>query len=449
LASPAISYKNPALEKTYTPEFVWVLALVLSFAYERRVLILTSMDRINPRLFDIVVILGLIFILPRLKKKAPLPKEFAIWTFIVLVFVICALIYSLFLLPAQYANFSLFFAAKYVEGWLAIYIALRIPLTTERKRAIQWAVVAGGVYVGLYSIYQYFFSSGITEIEIAPGKFVYNYGQLLTGPLGYNYIHLAQFSSLCAIMALPLIEAQRSWLGRWLTLVLVLFIGWPLFFSGSRTGLGIFAISFIVGILMVRKVKSRVLGMVLGFGVFFIVIDGPVNMNFLDNSLTFSRFSSSEGTHNSIDSRLGLVFRFNMDQYKWGTIMPLIGGGFYVVPVVEGLYRVGYGIHNNYLFAFEQGGMFALFAFIYLLYASITKLHKITKFGAGVDRGFSIAILAYLLALLPISLVGQTFWLGFGTVNINTFIVLLLMISVMPVAMPKPYLAAPHRAVVS
>jgi len=416
-------------------ELWWLCGLILSFAHERPILVLTSMDRINPRLFDVMVVIGILFVLPKLRRAVRLPREFYYWALIVTIFVFCALIYAIALLPFQYGAYSLFFAAKYLEGLIVIYMALKIPLSQEQKVKVIWTIAIGGVYVATFSIYQYFTTTVGGTIEIAPGKFVRYFSKILTGPLSYSYFHLAQFSSLCAIVTLSLVETVRGTAKRWGVVVLAGFVSWPLFFSGSRTGLALLAFSTAFGFLLLRGAKSYFLGLLLVIGVVLIVAPISTNMEMLNESATFSRLSGSEGSHNSIENRLTSVFRLNLDNYKWSTLMPLIGGGFYVAPTIEGSYeryRVGYGFHNTYLFAFEQGGILAAIVFLYFLYAIIRKLNRVRKVGAAADRAFAIAALSYMLASLPIYLAGQIFWMGFESGHFNAFLLIVLLIASRP-----------------
>jgi hypothetical protein len=411
----------------------------VSFAHERPILVLTSMDRVNPRLFDVMVVIGILFVFPRLSRSVRLPREFYHWAWIVTIFVFCALIYAAVLLPFEYGRFSLFFAAKYLEGLLAIYIALKIPLSQEQKKKVMWAIAVGGVYVATYCIYQHFTTSAGGMIEIAPGKFVGNYRKILTGPLSYSYLQIAQYSSLCAIVTLSLVETTRGTKKKWGIFFLACFIAWPLFFSGSRAGLGLLFISWAAGIMLLRGAKSRFIGLLLFIGVAlsvtFTVSPNITSFEKLNESTTFSRISGSEDTGNSIKSRLTSIFRFDMDSYKWSTYMPFIGGGFYVTPTINrGVerYRVGYGAHNSYLFAFEQGGVFVAIAFLYMLYAIIRKLNFVRKSGETIDRPFAIAALSYMLASLPIYLAGQVFWMGFGSGHFNVFLIIVLLLASRP-----------------
>jgi hypothetical protein len=141
---------------------------------------------------------------------------------------------------------------------------------------------------------------------------------------------------------------------------------------------------------------------------------------------------------------------FNLDNYKWSTLLPLIGGGFYVTPMIVGdsesySYRVGYGFHNTYLFVFEQDGIFAALAFLYLLYAIIRKLNFLRNVGVAADRAFAIAALSYMLASLPVYLAGQIFWKGFDTGHFNAFLLIVLLIALRPAGMIIGKCAMPMR----
>jgi hypothetical protein len=406
------------------------------------------MDRINPRLFDVMVMIGILFVLPRLRRSVRLPLEFYYWAQIVTIFGFCALIYALFLLPFEYGMYSLFFAAKYLEGLLAIYIALKIPLSQEQKIKVMWAIAIGGVYVATFCIYQYFTTAAGWSIEIAPGKFVSSFEHILTGPLSYSYFHLAQFSSLCAIVTLSLIETVRRTAKRWGIFALAGFVSWPLLFSGSRTGLALLMFSMGVGFLLLRGARSHFIGLLLAIGVVLIISPNTTNFEVLNESTTFSRLSTVGNQGNSVENRLASISRFDLDNYKWSTLMPLIGGGFYVVPMIDGAserYRVGYGFHNTYIFAFEQGGIFAAVAFLYLLYAIIRKLNRVRNVGAAADRAFAIAALSYMLASLPVYLAGQIFWMGFNTGNFNAFLLIVLLIALRPAGMIIGKCAMPMR----
>jgi O-antigen ligase len=258
--------------------------------------------------------------------------------------------------------------------------------------------------------------------------------------LGTTYFHLAQFSSLCAIVTLSLVETVNGTAKRWGIFALAGFVSWPLLFSGSRTGLALLVFSMGVGFLLLHGARSRFIGLLLAIGVVLVISPNTTNFEVLnESSATFSRLSTiEEDSANSIENRLDSTSGFNLDNYKWSSLMPLIGGGFYVAPSIRGateMYRVGYGIHNTYLFVFEQAGIFAAVAFIYFLYAIIRKLYRVRNLGTAADRAYAIAALSYMLASLPVYLAGQIFWMGFETGHFNAFLLIVLLIALRPAVM--------------
>jgi uncharacterized membrane protein len=136
----------------------------------------------------------------------------------------------------------------------------------------------------------------------------------------------------------------------------------------------------------------------------------------------------------TIWTRLSLK-HYQLSMYRWqGWRIPFVGGGFMVVPITEPggtlRYRIDYGIHNDYLFAIEQGGLVAFILFIAFLIAcrnSLKRMHTSDKNEA--DRAFAIGMHAFFNALLIVMLGGQVFWHGFEKVNFNTYMILLFVLA--------------------
>jgi len=134
------------------------------------------------------------------------------------------------------------------------------------------------------------------------------------------------------------------------------------------------------------------------------------------------------------------VFR----RYRWQSWrLPFFGGGFYAVPYFKNgelYYQRGFGFHNAYFFAFEQGGILAFLLFMAFLIVAFRDLVRMVKHGMPEDRAFALGMLVFMIAFLPILWGGQVFWRGFGTENCNAYIVLLLVLAVTssnPVATPR------------
>lgn len=78
-------------------QFYWLCALIASFSYDRSLIYLTPYDRTNPRLFDLVVIIGVVTILPHLGRQPAFPRPFRIWVALVLWFCVCAILWAIML----------------------------------------------------------------------------------------------------------------------------------------------------------------------------------------------------------------------------------------------------------------------------------------------------------------------------------------------------------------
>jgi len=163
----------------------------------------------------------------------------------------------------------------------------------------------------------------------------------------------------------------------------------------------------------------------------FIIYNSELLMN--DEFQTIQRLESMEETDfNSIQARITNFLNFDITSYEEGGIlMPFIGGGFYVAPV-NGNFRIDYGVHNIFLFSFEQAGLLGFILFISVLITSNRQLRKgikLFKKNKGVEFIFLTAVFSYFIASLIIGIAGHTFWRGFATNNMNTLRLAILIIA--------------------
>lgn len=422
-----VNASSPLMARKW--EFLWLCGLILSFAYELPIWYPTSYDRVNPRLFDLMFFVGVLTVLPNLRRGVRLPSLFRIWAAIVVVFCFCALVWTVSILPWEYGQFSMFFAAKYIEGLIVIYIAVKIPLDERQKRIIHRLVVCGGVFVALYSIPQY--GNATIEWKISGGKIVPSFGGAIFGPLSRSYFHVGLFSVLSFAMTLCLVPAIRNIWRSWFCLGLAFFVAWPALACGSRAAFAGVVIVLLVSVFLRPILIRKCLALVILAACFIHVADVNIEAIYKeDMSLGLKRFETYSDSPNSILDRL--MIQYSIDQYMLdGLPVPFVGAGFGVAPVDDGMgslhYRVGYGIHNSYLFAFEQGGIMAFVLFLVFLYCAVRCLNRTLKSRMAIDRQFALGLSAYMAFLLANAFAGQAFWRGFDTANFNTYVVLLLM----------------------
>jgi hypothetical protein len=419
--------------------------LILSFCYELPLLGLTAFYRVNPRLFDVVSVLGLL-VLPGLRRTS-LPPVFRRWAYLVAWYVVCALVWTVLWLPWEgVAWYTVFFAGRYVQGLFAIYLAASMPLDARQKRILHYLAVAGGVFVALYAIPEYLAGGSLRPLTDQK-ELLFREGSLFSS-LGTTYFHVAAFSTVSCAIAMSLAACTKQPLFRWLAFAVALFCAWPAVFCGSRAGLLGAALVVVFSFLFIRELRTKAIALALV--VFLAFSLGLIRQSTIErlqeSSLSLTRLSELEESESpySIAGRSWILRRQGFDilapvtQYEWqGWRWPVFGAGFYVAPVIrdgELFYRIGYGIHNVYAFSLEQGGVPGLVLFLLFLVACLRELWRMSKRPASEDRAFALGMWVFLLALLPIAWGGEVFWQGSGTENLNTYLVLLFTLATKPTA---------------
>ena len=417
--------------KTFTTSInkynLWVWMLFFSFAYEKPVFFIASIDKVNPRLFDLVLLVGMFFLLKHpMKYSNPI---FKLWLYLVSWFSVVTIL-GLIIFSFDGANnqFMVYFLFEYYKGILAVIIFLSIPKDRYSIKTIISAIIIGGLFVSLYCINE--FNTGVTEIIISGTKSMLKPAGMVWGPYVGSYFEIAVYVPLSFTIALVSMFYIKKINRLWLVLI-VLLIAWPVLFTGSRTAIFLLLLSFIIVILKSPKRSTFILIplsiIIIGLFTFTNVFNVLLQQNETIERLQGFESSKSNQKFNSIESRLLIFKHFDVTSYDEANSLPIIGAGFYVAPI-NGLYRVGYGIHNIYLFPLEQAGIIGLILFLLFIYISITILLRGMRVLSkdSIEYWFVLAVFSYFIASLLIGLSGHTFWRGFTTYNFNTLRILLL-----------------------
>jgi hypothetical protein len=411
-------------------QMLWLLMLIGSFAYDIPIFELTPFERVNPRFVDILTILGVFFILPKLKHQK-LPQFFHVWKYTVSWFLICSLIWSAFWLPWKGVGmFSIFYAFRYIQGLLLLYIVLSIPLTSNQKKSIMYMVVLGGLFVALYAIPEYFRKD--TVRYIAGGKAVYRAPGTLLSSLGTSYHHLAGFSSLSFAVALGCVSLVKSKY-KILMFIIALIVAWPAIFSGARSGILAIFIIFLLSVVYLRAIRNYILIALLLF-IPIAIVGGGSSVDFENlssNSSSINRLMNMEDVNksNDITARLG-VGNYSLSLYEWqGARLPLFGGGFYVTPhtIDGGLhYRIGFGIHNSYLFPFEQAGFIGGGLSLFLLYVIYKSLSRMRRSFVKEDSIFATVVFMFFVTQIISGFFGgNALWQSVGIENLSNYVLII------------------------
>ena len=386
---------------------VWIFLVVFSFFYELPLVALTF-DRLNPRLLDVVFIIGVIIYLVNRPAKPKANQVYTKWRWIVFWFLVCAIFSAVFLLPSTYKLFCLLAAFRYLESLILLKITLSMPID---KKVVFNAAYLGLLLDSVYCIFQY---GHPTVREISPGNFVTV--EYLTGPLSSSYFEISQLLPMAAILILALVEEiVMSRTKRLFFQISTILMCWPLLFTGSRTGLLLGLISMIV-FLIFRKNRNY-------FLIIAMVGMSVVIINHFDKETsvlyTITRaMSLEENEHDNIDERIEVARMFDFESYDNALMMPFFGAGFDVAPV-KGNYRVDYGVHSMYLYPLEQSGVIGFILFISFIWFCLKYFYKKRTINPLVMGAF-----AYLVAMMITGIGAHNFWREFSSGNVNTFIVL-------------------------
>jgi hypothetical protein len=417
-------------------QFIWLCGLVLSFCYEIAIVEVTTLERINPRLFDFAFIIGILTVLPVLRATGPLSKVFKRWAGLVAVFTTCALIWTVWL-PLKEIGYSLFYTVKYLEGLLAMYMVAKIPLTPRQKKIIHGMVIVGGIVVATYAIPQYLGGGARRVLVESAGKEAHAREGQLFSCLGPSYFHVAWFCSLSSVMALVFFQSAKTFFSKLACLGLGLFVAWPAFFSGARSGVAMCLASWItLFILSKASFKTMVIVFVVGLLIFGAAF-APKMLTFetlVEKSSSLQRLIGKEeaGSGGTITQRLTMGFRYTK-AYAWqGWRLPFIGGAFYVVAVKQEdgslKFRHAYGIHNMYLFPLEQGGIAAFILFFAFLVQCWKDTNKMRRSHIKEDVTFAVGMQSYFVGMCIVGLVGGC-WLGVSTANYMFYVVILFILA--------------------
>lgn len=196
---------QPAIhDNTSLPSFsilhILVVWDVIILFWELPLWYMSSFNRINPRLYDVFFLLGLLIFQKKIFTISCDNKVYNIWKKIVVWFCICAVFYAM-IESLDIVMYSILCVTRYIQGLLVIKMFLLLP-HNQVDKALNRCCWIGLIVLSLYCLFELKSGTGsqIKEIEIAPGKFVNTYGNVLFGPLSFSYFHLGQLIPLAFVI---------------------------------------------------------------------------------------------------------------------------------------------------------------------------------------------------------------------------------------------------------
>lgn len=416
---------------------LWICCLlVASFCYELPLIEITNYDRLNPRLVDVMTIIAFFFTGWKRNKKNKLLRA---WEILTIIFVVVALISFVALLPLNYGYFSLFFAIKYIETLIGLYILTGFNWQNHHIDKLLRFFCYGIIFAGTWGLLQLLGIIG-SERYLPNGELLTLRPGIVLATFGVTYFHSGVMGALGCGIALLLLERKAISLPMFLLAFSAsLFLAT---FSGSRGALGMAVI--IIAIMVIRNRRL----LLYAFIAAIIAATSGVATLVQDHSATSERFDRTTES-NTVAERLGAnyfrLFGETIDYH--GVKLLFVGGGFYAVPMPDEngnrKYRVSYGFHNIYFFAIEQAGLLAFFALLNFFFLAIKHALKNRK------NGYASCGFAIIVGIMLIGWTGQIFLHGFGTENMVTFqVFLIIILASMSKQDPKKYkkVAQPYAA---
>ena len=388
--------------------------IIFSFFFELPLVEFTQYDRLNPRLFDLALILALFNVRWSINRANSVVLS---WELLTATFVFSAIVSFALLVPIKYGLYSLFFGFKYIECLLALWILTGIQWTREDILYFLKAANLGIIVAGTWGFLQ-FLGYLPQERYLPTGEKIVTQEGVILATFGSTYFHSGFMGAAGAGICLLLMLKKAFPI--YLTVPGVFFGLFLALFSGSRSALVMALI--IIGSIVFRNTKHLVISVVCFF---FLLLANPVIDYIKTNSLTFKRLE--EGGASTVEGRISANY-LDLVPIYWethGAKLLAVGGGFYVVPLPnssgELKYRIGYGLHNIHFFPLEQAGVLAFLFSIYFWFIVFKKCIENYRKNEFAPLGVGLAISIFIVGWF-----GQIFFFGFGTENMVVFQVIMI-----------------------
>lgn len=428
--------------------YFWVGLMVVSFAYDEPFTNVFGVLRLEPRPFDIVMLLYLLRVL--LDKQELGHRRSMSWylktpltMFVLWISMIVAL--QAFWMDMEYERYSVYFLLRYFQLLAALWLISTARLTERQRINTLYLYLLTCIFVTVVGIVQYL--GIVSYFRLTPRGVVDYTGWGLMGKevrisstLGVHYAYFGQYSVLGVAIALlaTWVQGKNQWqklltwgglvsglagvvvsqaLSAFVSLATMLLLSLGLWWFGGRRNVWIVFVVILV---------------VTGLAVTWQSLPENVVARFermwdqMQNPDTIYSASESPIDRLQVGSDYFEVLLNTNDFGDW-----VAGRGFYVARGAGNYRRIGYGVHNIILFPLEQAGilgfllgLWVLIAFVFRPFRQFWDTHR-SPFARASGR----MMVAWAVAVVVAGQGGQIFWYfeAFG----NWFVVCLSMWSLL------------------
>ncbi len=398
----------------------WVYLMITSYFVVVPLGQLTTIEATDFRLYDLMFIIGFIFIiLPNMKQilktmgENPWIKSYmqlSLWLAIGLIIV----------LILKNLNTAIIGAARVIRfafhGFVASVIVTFIP---EKKTLYNliWLFFILSVIQAVLSLLQF---NGVLP-TFFPSRWDY-YGRVPTGTLGPHHLHMGMICAIAVCMGVSLAFIHRSIITRIAIAISLGLLTFATFAVESRTG----TVGILIGLvyLFLRLLKKFSFDMI--FMVFIIVIGIFFFYRHLDPSATFQIQNiltnkivnpiEAEGIAGMSSTRVDLVKDLPrvISENPWVLIT---GTGTQNAVIVL---KYGSALHNNYLHVLVEAGLLGLFLYLKMLFNIWKQSNHVYKFsGSEKGRSVNIGFTAAFIVILVSNLYNEAFYLQYASFSLS------------------------------
>lgn len=414
--------KNTQTRTKSTRPFItlWVYLMVTSYFVVVPLGQLTTIAATDFRLYDLMFIIGFIFIiLPNLKQILKTIRQ-NIWIKSYLKLTLWLSLGLIIVLILKDVNTAIIGAARVIRfafhGFVAGVIVTFVP---EKKTlySLIWLFFILSVIQAVLSLLQF---NGVLP-TFFPSRWDY-YGKMPTGTLGPHHLHMGMICAISVCLGVSLAFIHRSIFTRIAIAISLGVLTFATFAVESRTG----TVGILIGIIylffrLLRKFSFDLIFMVIIIiiGIFFFYRNLDPSATFQIQDILKNKIVNpveTEGIGGMSTARYALAKDMPrvISENPWVLIT---GTGTQNAAIVL---KYGSALHNNYLHVLVEAGLFGLFLYLKMLFNIWKQSDHIYKFAKS-DKGkiVNIGFIAAFIVILVSNFYNEAFYLQYASFSLS------------------------------
>ena len=414
--------KNTKTRTKATRPFIifWVYLMITSYFVVVPLGQLTTIAATDFRLYDLMFLIGFIFIvLPNLKQILKTIRQ-NLWIKSYMQLTLWLALGLIIVLILKDVNTAIIGAARVIRfAFHGLVAAVIVTFVPDKKTlySLIWLFFILSVIQAVLSFLQF---TGVLP-TFFPSRWDY-YGKMPTGTLGPHHLHMGMICAIAVCVGVSLAFLHRSIITRLIIAISIGLLAFATFAVESRTG----TIGIVIGLIYLFFRLSRKFSFDLIFMVIIVVIGISFFYQFLDPSATFQiQDVLTNKIVNPVETEgLGGM---STARYALAKDMPrVIIENPWVLITGTGtqnavfVLKYGSALHNNYLHVFVEAGLLGLFLYLKMLinvWKQSNLVFKLTESEKG--KIVNIGFIAAFIVILVSNLYNEAFYLQYASFSLS------------------------------